>query len=372
MSPNALLEPTTELSKALHQDVVENQAASSIVNRLKSKNKKLQTQSINTYTQFWTKGSDNSNEETRAAKYKTLTNTYYNLVTDFYEYGWGESFHFSRRSVGETHRESTRRHEHILFGRAQIRKGMKVLDVGCGVGGPARECIRFTGAHVTGLNNNDYQIQRANIYAAKYKQQDYSTFAKGDFMDMPFADNSFDAVYAIEATCHAPVLKGVYSQMYRVLKPGGYFAIYEWCLTDKFDETNELHKKLILDIEHGDGIPKLFGTDVALQAAKDAGFEIEIASDLAHETTAGNELPWYTYLDVGKVDFSGLKVFARSRVGRKFTSKAVKVLEKVRIAPKGTFKVQDVLTTAADSLVAGAKIEIFTPMYLIVGRKPLN
>ncbi|KAJ2694998.1 Delta(24)-sterol C-methyltransferase [Coemansia sp. IMI 209128] len=371
MSANALLEPTTEISQELHKNVVKDQSSTSFVSRLKGKNKKLQTQSVNTYLQFWN-DSKNNNEESRAAKHKTLTNTYYNLVTDFYEYGWGESFHFSRRSIGETHRESTRRHEHLLFSSARITSGMKVLDVGCGVGGPARECIRFTGAHVTGLNNNDYQIQRANIYAAKYKQQDNSAFVKGDFMDMPFADNSFDAVYAIEATCHAPVLKGVYSQMYRILKPGGYFAIYEWCLTDKFDPSSELHKKLVLDIEHGDGIAKLFGTDVALQAAKDAGFEIEVVSDIAHETTMGNEVPWYTYLDVGRLSFKGLQGFARSHIGRKFTFGAVKTLETLRIAPKGTAKVQTVLTTAADSLVDGGRLEIFTPMYLIVGRKPLN
>ncbi|KAJ2284777.1 Delta(24)-sterol C-methyltransferase, partial [Coemansia sp. RSA 2706] len=64
--------------------------------------------------------------------------------------------------------------------------------------------------------------------------------------------------------------------------------------------------------------------------------------------------------------------FARSQVGRIFTTNAVKLLEKVGIAPKGTVQVQEVLSTAADGLVDGAKMEIFTPMYLIVGRKPLN
>jgi SAM-dependent methyltransferase len=39
--------------------------------------------------------------------------------------------------------------------------GDKVLDVGCGVGGPLREIALFSGAHVTGLNNNSYQISRA-------------------------------------------------------------------------------------------------------------------------------------------------------------------------------------------------------------------
>ncbi|KAJ2517706.1 Delta(24)-sterol C-methyltransferase [Coemansia sp. RSA 2049] len=368
---SALLEPTPELSKALHEKVVDAQSSASLISRLHGKNRELQTQSVNTYQQFW-KDSSNNNEESRTNMYKTLTNTYYNLATDFYEYGWGESFHFARKSVGETLRESIRRHEHLLFSAARIAPGMKVLDVGCGVGGPARECVRYTGAHVTGLNNNDYQIQRARIYADKYKQQKFSEFIKGDFMHMPFEDASFDAAYAIEATCHAPVLKGVYSEMYRVLKPGAYVAIYEWCLTDKFDENNDLHKKLALDIEHGDGIAKLFSTRVALQAAKDAGFEIEIASDLAHETEVGNEIPWYADLDVGLVNFNGIQGFARSQVGRIFTTNAVKLLEKVGIAPAGTVQVQEVLSTAADGLVSGAKKEIFTPMYLIVGRKPLN
>ncbi|KAJ2355020.1 Delta(24)-sterol C-methyltransferase [Coemansia erecta] len=368
---NQILDPTPELSQKLHEKVVEDQSASSLVNRLRTKNKDLQTQSVNTYQQFW-KDSDNNNEESRTSMYKTLTNTYYNLATDFYEYGWGESFHFARKSHSESLRESIKRHEHLLFSSARITDTMRVLDVGCGVGGPARECVRYTGAHVTGLNNNDYQIERANIYARKHEQTEHSRFVKGDFMHMPFGDCEFDAVYAIEATCHAPVLRDVYAQMYRVLKPGGYFAIYEWCLTDKFDETNEEHKKLALAIEHGDGIAKLFSTRVALQAAKDAGFEIERAQDLAHETTIGNEIPWYKDLDVGLINFNGLQGFARSQVGRLFTTNAVKLLEKVGIAPKGTVQVQDVLSTAADGLVNGAKMEIFTPMYLIVGRKPLN
>ena len=48
-----------------------------------------------------------------------------------------------------------------------LKAGMNVLDVGCGVGGPAREIARFTDANITGLNNNDYQIARAGLYAEK-------------------------------------------------------------------------------------------------------------------------------------------------------------------------------------------------------------
>lgn len=63
-----------------------------------------------------------------------------------------------------------------------IRKGMRVLDVGCGVGGPAREIVKFTGAHVTGLNLNEYQVQRATNYAAREGLSNLLDFVQGDFM----------------------------------------------------------------------------------------------------------------------------------------------------------------------------------------------
>jgi sterol 24-C-methyltransferase len=63
-----------------------------------------------------------------------------------------------------------------------IQAGMKVLDVGCGIGGPAREIAKFTDAHITGLNNNDYQIQRATRYAAQEGLSNQLKYVKGDFM----------------------------------------------------------------------------------------------------------------------------------------------------------------------------------------------
>lgn len=59
---------------------------------------------------------------------------------------------------------------------------MKVLDVGCGVAGPAREIAKFAGVDITGLNNNDYQIQRAKMYAEKAGLTNQLRFVKGDFM----------------------------------------------------------------------------------------------------------------------------------------------------------------------------------------------
>ena len=65
---------------------------------------------------------------------------------------------------------------------------------------------------------------------------------------MSFADGAFDKVYAIEATCHAVDVRNAYGEIYRVLKPGGLFACYEWCMTDNYDPASASHRQLKKDI----------------------------------------------------------------------------------------------------------------------------
>nr|GMD46429.1 Cycloartenol-C-24-methyltransferase 1 [Ipomoea batatas] len=86
---------------------------------------------------------DEGAEEQRKANYTDMVNKYYDLATSFYEYGWGESFHFAPRWRGEALRESIKRHEHFIALQLGLRPGQKVLDVGCGIGGPLREIARF-------------------------------------------------------------------------------------------------------------------------------------------------------------------------------------------------------------------------------------
>jgi sterol 24-C-methyltransferase len=302
-----------------------------------------------------------------------IFNRYYNLATDLYEYGWGGSFHFARYNPGESFYQAIARHEHYLAHMMGLRPGMKVLDVGCGVGGPAREIASFADVNITGLNNNDYQIERATNYAAKQGLSDRLNFVKGDFMQMDFPDNSFDAVYAIEATVHAPSLEGVYSQIYRVLKPGGVFGVYEWLMTDQYDNDNPEHREIRLGIELGDGISNMVKISEGLAAIKAAGFELELAEDLADRPDA---TPWYyplagEFSKMGSIwDF--FTIFRMTKLGRGLVHRFVGALEIVGVAPSGTQKTADSLATAADALVAGGKQKLFTPMYLMVARKPKN
>ncbi|MCJ1425953.1 Delta(24)-sterol C-methyltransferase [Sticta canariensis] len=309
--------------------------------------------------------------ESRRKEYATLTRHYYNLATDIYEYGWGGCFHFCRFAYGEGFYQAIARHEHYLAHMMGLRNGMKVLDVGCGVGGPAREIVKFSDVNVVGFNNNDYQIDRATTYAAKEGLSQKLSFVKGDFMQMSFPSDTFDAVYAIEATVHAPSLKDVYSEILRVLKPGGVFGVYEWLMTDAYDDEKPNHRRIRLGIEQGDGISNMVRIPEGVQAITDAGFELELHEDLANRVDAR---PWYYPLDgnlrmaqsIGDV----VTIARMTKIGRTAAHGLIGGLEQIGLVPKGTKKTADSLAVAADCIVEGGKQKLFTPMYLMVARKP--
>ena len=105
---------------------------------------------------------------------------------------------------------------------------------------------------MTGLNNNAYQISRGKKLVAKNGLTDRCDFLKADFMNIPAEEGSYDAVYEIEATCHAPDRPACYSEINRVLKDGGLFGGFEWCMTDKYGMARGRGS---VKQRRGDGVP---------------------------------------------------------------------------------------------------------------------
>lgn len=301
----------------------------------------------------------------RSSQYEKMINQYYDLVTDFYEYGWGDSFHFAPRQRGESLRESILRHEHYLAMRLGLGPEMRVLDVGCGVGGPMRNITRFCGARIQGLNNNAYQIRRGEEHLGSAGMEESCSFIHGDFMKIPAEDATYDAAYAIEATCHAPDRAAAFSEISRVLKGGSLFGGYEWCLGPNFDADNPTHLAIKKGIEQGNALPTITPTSAVDRALVQAGFEVLDTQDLASD--CGPALPWYLPLKGADLTLSGL---GRTRIGRTMTNHAVRLLERLRLAPRGVTKVHSILNATADSLVEGGETGIFTPLYFFLARKP--
>ena len=90
------------------------------------------------------KEASSGTSDPRKEIYGLMASQYYSMVTDFYEYGWGQSFHFAPRRKGETFEESLTNHERFTAQSLGLAPGMKVLDIGCGIGGPhARNGANF-------------------------------------------------------------------------------------------------------------------------------------------------------------------------------------------------------------------------------------
>ena len=296
--------------------------------------------------------------------YKRFTDIYYDLVTDFYEYGWGRSFHFAPRVPGESFKASLTRHEYFLAEKLMLKPGMLAADLGCGIGGPMMEIARFSGAKIVGVNINAHQLDRARQLTEEAGLMDQVEFLECDFLDVDAPDESFDAVYGIEATCCAPDKVSIYGEAYRLLKPGGYLGIYEYILTDQFDASNPDHLRIKYDIELGGGLLDIDFIATVDDALRTVGFEILENRDLAEQD--GPSIPWYQPL-VG----SGVSIasFRSSRIGRAITHQSLRAMETLRIAPRGSARVADALNLCADGMVEAGRLGIFSPMYFVLARK---
>ncbi len=313
---------------------------------------------VDEYTEIYDAGPEHRKEQ-----YRSFVNHYYDLVTDFYEFGWGQSFHFAPRRRSESFEASLLRHQYYLADRLTLKTGMEVLDVGCGVGGPMGNLARYSGASFTGINNNAYQIERAKLHTKDV--QSLCRFIHGDYIRIPEGDDHYDAAIAIESMPHAPDKTAAYREVFRVLRPGSCFAGYEWCLTEDFDPDNSEHLRIKNDIMVGNALPELALTSEICVALRSAGFELLEAGDRATESDP--QTPWYRALQGRDLRLTSIP---RTPIGRALTNLTLRIGEKLRVVPEGATAVSTMLNAAADALVEGGKYGVFTPMFFFLARKP--
>lgn len=311
--------------------------------------------------------SDEKSVSKRSKEYQTMVVNFYDLVTDFYEYGWGQSFHFAPRWKNETFMESIKRAEHFLCNMLNMKPGVRALDVGCGVGGPMRNMAIFSGATIDGVTINEYQVRISNKYNERMGLSHLCTTHQGDFQKLgeTFEPGTFDVAYAIEATCHSPDKAQTFAEVAKVLKPGGHFAGLEWVMVGGYDENNKDHVRVKEGIEEGNGLPTLWYPSYVVESLEKAGFEVIEHYDLNAGVHSPAQVPWYATLN-GSYNLSG---FRMTLIGRYCTHAMVSVLEFLRIAPKGSTRVSRMLNATALDLCEGGKNEIFTPSYYFLARK---
>ena len=301
----------------------------------------------------------------RKERYAAMVDHFYNIVTDFYEYGWGQSFHFAPRWKNETFNESIKRAEHHIASRLGLKPGMHCLDLGCGVGGPMRNIAIFSGAKITGITINQYQVNIGNKYNENFGLSHLCKSTQGDFQNLPFPDNTFDGAYEIEATCHSPNRVQCFNGINRVLRPGAKFCGYEWVMLDRYDPNNKDHVRIKEGIEVGNALPTLVHYSEVIRNMEAAGFTDIEYYDANEGVHSPSQIPWYETL-TGKMSLSG---FRMTHFGRLCTHSMVWTLETLRIAPAGSTKISALLNATAIDLVDGGRAAIFTPSFFFIGTK---
>lgn len=114
-----------------------------------------------------------------------------------------------------------------LAAQMELRPGLRVLDVGSGIGGPARYFGAEHQCKVTGIDLTEEFVQVARSLTRRAKLDHLVEFVQGSALNMAFQTESFDRSYMIHVGMNIADKAGVFQEVRRVLKPGGLFAIFD-------------------------------------------------------------------------------------------------------------------------------------------------
>jgi MPBQ/MSBQ methyltransferase len=110
---------------------------------------------------------------------------------------------------------------------AGVRAGQRVLDVGAGIGGPARVLAAQYGADVTALDATPRFCRAAEMLTRGAGLAGRVTVVRGDALELPFADETFDVAWSQAVSQNISDKEGFVSEMVRVVRPGGRLALFE-------------------------------------------------------------------------------------------------------------------------------------------------
>lgn len=107
------------------------------------------------------------------------------------------------------------------------KKGDTVLDIGSGFGGPARYLAAVFGCKVTGIELTPLYVDISNYLSERTGFAEDAKFMQGDAAKLPFEEDSFDHAWTLHVSMNIQDKVAFYDGVFRVLKPGGKFAIYD-------------------------------------------------------------------------------------------------------------------------------------------------
>lgn len=213
---------------------------------------------------------------------------YYNHSNWLYKYFWYNSktlgLHFGIDSkTTKNLNDSIENQYKILIKLGKIKKGMRVLDAGCGVGGASVYLAEKTKASLFGLSLVPDQIEQAKNNALKRKVNSYTNFSVADYTKTTFKDNYFDIVFGLESICYAYPKENFLAEAKRILKPNGKLIIADGYRIRK--EKNNQEKSITKNFCSGWKLEELIEESLMSQKIINSGFKMQKKLDMTNNLT---------------------------------------------------------------------------------------
>jgi cyclopropane fatty-acyl-phospholipid synthase-like methyltransferase len=291
----------------------------------------------------------------------TVTKHYYGLMSDVIETYYGDGWHFcAPEFAGQTRAEATSRMYDQVADELQLETGDHALDLGCGVGGMLRYVARRTGARISGVTLGENEVEEANRLIGAEGLQELCQVVQGDCQAMQFDASTFDGVFAVYSLKYYPDLNRVFSEIQRVLKPGGKFVAYCLCKSKIYDEDQPQHRQLLNDFQYSTAMPSLHTVPSMIAAAADNGLTCVGDEDLSN-----GELNWYSYWVRNPL----LPWLVKSRIVYGLARSA----EAVRILPRGFARFNDTfLAGTLRHIIRGGQTGVLTGSALLTFKKKIR
>ncbi|MEL6618301.1 MAG: class I SAM-dependent methyltransferase [Pseudomonadota bacterium] len=114
-----------------------------------------------------------------------------------------------------------------LLDQLDIQPEMQVLDIGCGLGGTARHILHRYGAHVVGVDLTRAYVKAGKVLNERLQLTEGIDLLEGSALDLPVDDTGFDLVTMFHVGMNIPDKPRLFSEVARVLRPGGHFALFD-------------------------------------------------------------------------------------------------------------------------------------------------
>ncbi len=207
----------------------------------------------------------------------TAVERYYDITLDLYEDLWGEHVHHGYWDEGQApardgadRQAATDRLVHELVTHAAVPAGAHVLDVGCGIGGPALHLAGPHGCTVEGVTLSARQAARANEKARAAGLAHRARFHQQDALSTGHPDDTFDVVWAMESLMHLDDRPAFFAEAHRLLRPGGTLAVATWAVRDGALDPGE--QELVRQILQHQVMPDFSSLEEHERLARTAGF----------------------------------------------------------------------------------------------------